>query len=398
MGAFWQSRMMQLLLLAALCSSALVVLCLLSTPVHAQDPDLVGWFCPQCGGLVPMGQRACPCGFSLDGRRDNDTPKPPNDGGRTDDGGNVRPRPIRPAVPQVSAEERRQREIYAREKQALLDLFKLPDARSSAPAVAVEDIRAPNDFTDPVLPVRSQEMTGLSDAEWERARACQAEIDALTRVWPVPAKDSARLDNLLAERNSLWDKATRAPGLTAEDRQRLRLRLFVVPQLGNAAAPLVTSATLQSLRSTPIPGSTPHTGDPVALALTRQLVIGSTVAMVEQAGKEHAGELLGEAAGARFGTVLGLAKVAIAAKKDAAEGLKAMADVLVGLIPIPQASFAVAGGRIYGNVAYRAMNDFMEKSMQVTGGSIDLPAFWKELDDELTINLRAYREWVHVGP
>jgi len=359
---------------------------------------MIGWFCPKCGGLVPTGSQTCSCGYSLNSRGGDDASTGNTRGGYTGGRSNAKPHVTQPAVPKVSVEEQRQHEVYAREKQALLDEFKMPDIeRSSLPVVATTLI-TPNALTDPAQPARFFQASGLSEAEWTNARACQAEIDAVTRTWPVPEKNMARLQNLITERNALWDKVTSASGLTADDRDRLRLKLFIIPQLGDDPAPAVTAATLQKLRSSSIPSATSlPVENPVALTLMRQSLVDSTVSMVEQAGEDWAGELLGDAAGARFGTVLGLAKVAIAAKEDTAEGLAAMGDVLVGLIPLPQAGATLTAGRVYGNTAFQAMNSFMQQSMQATGNTMDTEAFWKELDDELSVGMRAYRKWVGFG-
>ncbi|MDD3928155.1 MAG: hypothetical protein PHT33_16050 [bacterium] len=360
------------------------------------EPQIVGWFCPKCGGLVSTGRQSCSCGYSLGSQGGDDT-SAGNTGGYTGGWSNDKPQVTRPAVPKVSVEERRQKEIYAREKQALLNEFKLPDTGTSALPVTVDAGSISNAFNNPAQPVRFLQASGLSEAEWARARACQAEINAVTRVWPVPEKNMARLENLLTERNTLWAKATSAPDLTAEDRERLRLKLFVIPHFGNNPTPSVPTANLQTLRSSSGPDKASAVENPVTLTLMRQTLIDSAVSMAEQAGEDWAGELLGDAAGARFGTVLGLAKVAIAARKDTAEGLAAMGDVLVGLIPLPQAGATMAAGRVYGNTAFQAMNSFMQQSMQATGNTMDTEAFWKELDDELSVNLRAYRKWVGFG-
>ena len=404
MRTYWQAWLGMVVCAALCCCGAPALLFLSSTPVQAQVPDpgepqVIGWFCPQCGGLVPTGRRTCGCGFSLDRQGGGGTTTGTTGGGGTGGGGREKPPAPRPAAPTVSAEERRQRELYAREKQALLEAFKLPGAGAHALPAAV-DTGITDAFTAPLLTAHLQQASGLGEAEWARARACQSEIDAITRVRPFSDKNAARLDNLVTERNTLWAKATSAPGLTAEERERLRLRLFTVPAPANGPALAVTAAQLAKLRETPPVTAVPIAGEvhPVTRAMLRQASVEYSTALVELAGEEWAGEVLGEAAGDRFGTVLGLAKVGVAAAQgDPEEGLVALADVLVGLIPFPQASGAVTGGRIYANVAFQAMNDFMTQSMQVVGGTADTEAFWKELDDELNVSQRAFRKWIGFG-
>jgi hypothetical protein len=66
---------------------------------------------------------------------------------------------------------------------------------------------------------------GLSRKEWDLIRDYQRQIDEIYSRWPVAAGDVDRLDRLESARNSLWKKAVSVPGLTAEERQRLRLLL-----------------------------------------------------------------------------------------------------------------------------------------------------------------------------
>ena len=393
----WHLRLAGVLLATILCGVS-AVLCVYPMPACAQappevgDPEIVGWFCPDCRGLVPTEQRRCGCGFSLDGDGATTGDDGTTDGNTTGDG--YRP-PPRPVTPSISVEERRQGQVYAREKQELLAAFKMPAVGvDTAPAVTTVDANA---FSNPMQTVRFQKASGLTEVEWARARACQAEFDSLTRAWPPSEKDAARLGNLITERNTLWAKATNSPDLTNEDRRQLRLKLFTMPQLGKGAVASLTAAALQNFRTPTAEESSTPTENPVVMAMMRQAMVDNSVALVEMAGEEWAGDLLGEAAGDRFGAVLGVAKVIIKAKDDTAEGLAALADVFVGFIPIPQANWAVTGGRIYANTAQQAMNDFMTKSMQFVGKPADNDAFWKELDGEISVNMRAYRKWIGFG-
>lgn len=352
------------------------------------DPQIVAWFCPECGEAVPISQSRCACGYSRNGGSTST-----NDGSTT----TSRPTPPRPpAPPPVSTAERQLQATYAREKQTLL--FSLKDVNFDSGTVATAPVVDNADaFTPAQQPVGFLRNSGLSDAEWERARALQADINRLTHAWPIPDKDVPRLTNAITERNALWQKAVAAVSLTASDRDRLRLNLFVMPDLGKNVAPTVTTEELKQLRTKPSPAAE-TSENPVALAMIRQAQTDYSVALVEQAGEDWAGTLLGEAAGDRFGTVLGVAKVGVAlAQGDTVEGRSAFADVLVGLIPIPQASWAVTGGRIYTNTATQIINHFMTQSMRAVGGQFDADAFWKELDSEQTKGMQAYRKWIGFG-
>jgi len=72
-------------------------------------------------------------------------------------------------------------------------------------------------------------------------------------------------------------------------------------------------------------------------------------------------------------------------------------DFVVGMLPFPQAKIALGGGRIYANVAFQAMNQFMTESAKVIGTTPDLDAFWQGVRDDMTVGQKAAKEFIHYG-
>ena len=90
-------------------------------------------------------------------------------------------------------------------------------------------------------------------------------------------------------------------------------------------------------------------------------------------------------------------KTVKAAERDNGQRISKVIDFVVGKISLPRASFAVDGGRIYSNVAYNAMDKFMEDSMQAAGGRHDSKKFWNDFYDSLSTGQKAVLNWIKFG-
>ncbi|MCK4537062.1 MAG: hypothetical protein KAT93_08615, partial [Desulfuromonadales bacterium] len=92
-------------------------------------------------------------------------------------------------------------------------------------------------------------------------------------------------------------------------------------------------------------------------------------------------------------------KIAMAASEgDISSGLSSAVDFLVGEIPLPQATLAVEGGRIYSKVAFQATNRFMTDAMTAVGGTFDAEAFWNDFKNDLTVGQKTVMEFISYGP
>ncbi|MBU1109357.1 MAG: hypothetical protein KKB51_21940 [Candidatus Riflebacteria bacterium] len=92
---------------------------------------------------------------------------------------------------------------------------------------------------------------------------------------------------------------------------------------------------------------------------------------------------------------LAIAKVTMAFR-DLSKGIASVADFAIGKIPMPQASIAETGRKIYTNIAFASLNSFMEKASAAVGVNHDSAAFIKDLKEEATVGQRAFMEWMGV--
>ncbi len=92
-----------------------------------------------------------------------------------------------------------------------------------------------------------------------------------------------------------------------------------------------------------------------------------------------------------------VAKITMACREgDMASGMATVADYVVGRVPLPQASIAEAGRKIYVNVALESLNNFMDKASGAVGMTHDRKVFWQELKQQATVGQRAFMEWLGV--
>jgi hypothetical protein len=248
---------------------------------------------------------------------------------------------------------------------------------------------------------------GLTQEEWDVARECQRKIDLLSSKWPPTAQEIAQLDQLIGKRNALWKKAIGIPGLTAEERERLRIKLHTRDiHATDGMLPTVTSEQIKTWSKPPPPlpdpkrrpdEPVPEQVNPVALRLIADFTNDQIESEIEDQASDIAGSELGKL-GEKFGDFLDVGKIAVAYKEGgASSALAETVDVLVGKIPIPQASYAVEGGRMYANAVYEAQNRFMTDAMKAAGGQFDKERFWSEFSEGLTVWQKAVKEWVSYG-
>ncbi len=211
------------------------------------------------------------------------------------------------------------------------------------------------------VPAGLAQSGALSADEWQKAGEAQRTIDRLYSKWPLSGDEIKRLDEAQAQRNALWSKAVSVPGLSAEERERLRLDFHVrASRSGDSPPAVVGKDTLEKWsRQEQTPAKEPATSAPVPVTVNpvtshvlREFLVNRPTAGVEFVGQNLADTVDG---GDSFGNVLGVAKIAVAYKTEgAASARAATADFLVGLIPYPQASFAVDGGREATSRSYRS--------------------------------------------
>ena len=246
---------------------------------------------------------------------------------------------------------------------------------------------------------------GLSEAEWTKARECQKQLDLLSKKWPLTKEEIALYDANLYQRNALWARAILVPGMTGEERDRLRIKLYTKDVHVGEPTPFVLSdKTNNELTSKPFSFSSKGTSSekikpsnvtPIDLKLFGTYTADKGDALVEILATEHAENAF---EGEGIGHIAGIGRIAIAYKKDGvSSALAATGDFLVGLIPIPQASMTIDAGRMYAGFAYQQQNKFMRQAYSITGKTFDEKQFWEDFDKDSGTGIKAVREWVGYG-
>ncbi len=233
---------------------------------------------------------------------------------------------------------------------------------------------------------------GLTLDEWRKAQECQRKIDALYGKGFLTAEEDALMDRLLVKRNTLWDKAVSVPGLTAEAREMLRLKLHTGDLLKNPVN--ITGAGLSEMRETS-PDKTPDSLKEVPFS---DFYADKSVAYFEMQAQEAVEGHMGEKAGENFGNMLTVGKVFIALKsheahKAISDGLDFVIDKVIG----PRGSMAVEGGRRYANIVDEALYKFMRNSSSAVGVPMDDKEIDGIINGEDNKGRKAVREWVGTG-
>lgn len=249
---------------------------------------------------------------------------------------------------------------------------------------------------------------GLTLAEWNEARMYQYRIDSITRKWPLSAAEATLLEQWEEQRNRLWKKAISVPGLTYEERQRLKLRLYVPAVYQNSIPQAKTSPeTLQQWflndNKQPIsPNYNKLKENPSNPAIVH-MITDFSAETIESQLEEKITDYLEEqrkGAGKHLGYLFKTARLTIAYKEDGAAGVisEGAETFLVGSIPIPQAQLAVTGGRMYANVAYHTLNQFMIKAMNGVNAPFDADQFWNNLKAESGTGVKAVMNFIQWPP
>jgi len=263
------------------------------------------------------------------------------------------------------------------------------------------------------IPVSLQKIGGLTRQEWLMARNCQKEIDLITKVWPVPGKDIARLDSLLVRRNSLWQKAISVPGLTAYEREKLRLKLHTDEIYANNSgiASLPADRVSEWKKIPPLPEyeeervATPEQKDmirknSIVTSMVSEMIADKTVDMLEESAGDAAEEALGEKVGGKFGNVLDIAKIAYTSSKDgAAAGISGVVELAISKIGSPQAEMAIEGGRHYSKYTQQVFTRFIGEvnKFNATMGipdQVDADDFLKNLKEKAALGQQSIMEFI----
>lgn len=217
-------------------------------------------------------------------------------------------------------------------------------------------------------------------------RDIKARIDALRKSGSLQ-----NLDTLMTKYVSTWVQAITRDDLSEKDREGLQLDIPVLDKLisGGKAAAIGRDETQETAQE-------PYYGENKDL----ETMLARFNAERATQGAEMLGEKLSENAlpaeiAGKYENVLALGKVSAEVSGGNTPGaIKEIADIVIGKLGMPQASFAVDGGRIYSNTAFTALNKFMEDSTKAVGGTFDRKEFWNSLKSEMTTGQKAVMEWI----
>ncbi len=295
---------------------------------------------------------------------------------------------------QQQAEVERQR-TFEQAKQTLLVNFRVPPISSiespgNAPTIdssVAWSTRGRASFGQVTTAAQGPD-TGLSASQWRRAHQYEGLIETLYQSAEREPEDNEILAQVESGRNALWAKAVSVLDLPADAREALTLSLPItltqdfVPEITqrdirgvDAAADVLREASFKVVR--------PKLVDCVKDLATYRVPELDAINNISKT----------------YGNLQTITKITMSATSgEASTAIASSLDFIVGSIPLPRASVAVDGGRLYSNVAFQATDRFMTDAMKAAGGTFDSKAFWNDFKNDLNVWQRAVMEFVHYGP
>jgi len=295
---------------------------------------------------------------------------------------------------QQQAQAERQR-AFQQAKQTLLINFRVPpvpdiESTGSTPAIDAPvawSTRGRASFGQITTAAQGPD-TGLSATQWRRARQYQSLIETLYQSTEHEPEDDAILAQLESGRNALWAKAVGVIDLPADAREALTLSLPVTSAQG--LVPEITQWDIRGMEATA----------KVMKEISAKMVVPKLLDCVKELDIYSVPELEAvDNAAKTYGKFQTITKIAmLVAKGETSTAIADSVDFIVGALPLPSASTAVNGGRLYSNVAFQATDRFMSDAMKATGATFDSKAFWNDFKNDLNVGQRAVMEFVHYGP
>lgn len=186
----------------------------------------------------------------------------------------------------------------------------------------------------------------------------------------------------------LYNRAIGNENLSAEERSRIKLSVpvadFADPQIATTLVEQLTRLKADISAAVGAP----------EVDLIKKYNKEKLQTLAEQMGGEVAENAV-EGGQEIFDNALGFAKVTAAIQKgDVPAAGKEVLDFMVGKIGSPQAGFAVEGGRMYSNVAFKAMDNFMKKAMGAVGQDFNSQEFWQKVRSEMNVGQKTVLEFI----
>lgn len=238
------------------------------------------------------------------------------------------------------------------------------------------------------IPALLRKAGAATAEEWASAREWQARIDELMRKRPLSSAEAAELEALETKRDGLWKRAVAVPGLTADEREMLRLRMSYDG-----------SGAVQGTPDILVQASEAKAGIGSMLAMSGASITKGADLAIETAGEEFTVKALGERPPS-FGDAYAVGKIALTAHTENKEAAIAeAADWVIGKIPISPLSLgtAAAGKEIYTSVVWRSFDNALIEIHRVVPGTLPpggTEEFWSNLRENLTTGQKVVYDWV----
>lgn len=218
-------------------------------------------------------------------------------------------------------------------------------------------------------------------SEWKTLRELDFRAESLRRKVRLTESERSELAEIGKSSLKIWAAGAANERLTSQERNRLHISIPIAVQEGTAA----TADRISGWRRAVLEAT-----DPVGVHL-----LGKARQGLESARDSSVEKTLSGMGLASAGKLVGAAKIAVKIDpRDLSRAGKETLDVLIGMLPMPQAAGAVEGGRIYSKVAFDAMDDFMKKAMKTAGSDFDTKEFWKKFRDELSTGQKTVFDFI----
>jgi hypothetical protein len=276
--------------------------------------------------------------------------------------------------------EEEQRQAFEKKKQPMIKIIQTANstpAKTDQSTVKSPAAQNKSSFGEGTAPAGTQRIGGLTQQEWSDARACQKEIDLINKVWPVPGKDLKRLDSLEMRRDNLWKRAISVSGLSAADREKLRLKLYTddiyarspsIPVLSSEQIkewklPEGQKTSLKDEDNTTVSSKPDETKNNTVLkTMLSDMASDKATEMIEEAAADYSKNAFGKKVGPMFGDALGVTKIIYSTSSEgAAAGFGESLEFAISKVKAPRAKLALEGGKIYLDYSQNAFDKFKEE-------------------------------------
>lgn len=229
---------------------------------------------------------------------------------------------------------------------------------------------------------------GVTYQEWREVRGYQKEIEVLLKKWPLSTQEITRLEKLELKRNKLWNKAVNVPGLTAEEREKLRLLPHTCSLYSNQSTVTIKKPLINEYKKP----------DHYAAGFLFDQIPDLATSATEYGGSEFVEHIGGEKWVRRYKNLHGISKIIMSAST---EGIPAAISQTVEfgiykLVP-PSATFALEGGRLYSKFVSLVLDKTMQDLHKVVGIEYDRKKLWSEFREEFNVVQKAVMNFVGLS-